>query len=134
MIIPNGAVVAVVDGASHRMFRNTASEPHISLEAVAVADIDIKNQGSGARHGSSSANPDSARLDEDNYVSSVAGYLNRQVLDGKIKKLFLIADPGSLGELRRHFHAELEATLIGDLAKDLTGHPVAAIESVVSKA
>ena len=134
MIIPNGAIVAVVDGASCRMFRNSASEPHISLEAVAVADIDIKNEGSGTRHRSSSANPDTSRLNEDDYVSSVAGYLNRQVLDGKIKKLFLIADPRSLGELRKHFHAELQATLIGDLAKDLTGHPVAAIELAVTKA
>ena len=57
-----------------------------------------------------------------------------KVLDGKIGDLFVIADPRTLGEMRRHFHKAVEAKLVGDLAKDLTGQPVSAIEAALASA
>jgi protein required for attachment to host cells len=36
--------------------------------------------------------------------------------------------------MRRHFHDALKAKLVGDLAKDLTGSSVEAIEAALGKA
>lgn len=134
MILPNDATVAVVDGEKLHLFRNKGHEPHISLNALHIPDLAVANEGSGARHRSVSANPDAARLEEDDFATAATGYLNRQVLAGQISALFLIADPRTLGEMRRHYHAELKSRLVGELAKDLTGASVETIEAALAKA
>ena len=48
-------------------------------------------------------------------------WLNAQVLGHKIEHLVLIAAPRTLGEMRRHYHKQLEGVLMGELAKDLSG-------------
>ena len=48
--------------------------------------------------------------------------------------MFLIADPRTLGEMRRHFHASLREKIIGELAKDFTEQPVSAIEAAIANA
>ena len=131
MNLPHGAIVAVVDGEKLLMLRNKGLEPHVELIELPKADIDAENTGSGSRHRSSAANPDGSRQAEDNFASSTAAYLNRQVLEGKVEHLLIIADPRTLGELRKHFHAALEPKLIGQIAKDLTGHSIEAIEAAI---
>jgi protein required for attachment to host cells len=54
------------------------------------------------------------------------------VLDGKITDLVIIAAPRTLGELRKHYHKKLSATLVGEIAKDLTGHAVQDIEKAIA--
>lgn len=133
MILPNETTVAVVDGENLHLFRNKGHEPHIELVALPDPDLAADNQGSGARHRSSTANPDAGRLAEDNFAAAAAGYLNRQVLDGRIADLFVIADPRTLGEMRLHFHDALKAKLVGDLAKDLTARGAADIAQALAR-
>lgn len=133
MILANGATVAVVDGHRLRIFRNKGAEPRVQLAEQEVADIQPSNEGSGMRHRSTSANPDRSRLEEDDFAASAAAYLNRLTLDGAISSLFVIADPRTLGELRRHLHEVTRQKLAGDLAKDLTGSSVEAIEAVFTR-
>lgn len=134
MIIPNDTVVAVADGQSLRLFRNKAAEPHITLEAMPDPSLDIRNEGSGMRHRSTSANPDRSRLAEDDHAASVAGYLNSRVLAGEVGKLVVIADPRTLGEMRKHFHTALTSALIGEIAKDLAGQSVESIKEALGRA
>jgi protein required for attachment to host cells len=134
MILPNGAIVAVVDGERMRLFRNIGHEPHIDLADLPEPDLGAGNTGSGSRHHSSSANPDGRRLEEDDFAAAAAGYLNREVLAGKIEQLVIVADPRTLGELRKHFHDVLAAKLIGQLAKDLTGRSGEAIKTAIAAA
>ncbi|MBX3531960.1 MAG: host attachment protein [Rhizobiaceae bacterium] len=134
MIIPNRTVVAVADGQTLRLFRNKGHEPRIELVAMPDPDLEIGNQGSGTRHRSSTANPDKARLHEDNFAAAAASYLNRQALSGDIEQLIVIADPRTLGEMRRHFHDALVAKLVGDVPKNLTDHDVRAIETALERA
>jgi len=134
MQLPNGAMVAVVDGEQARLFRNKGDEGNTKLEALPETDISGDNKGAGGRHHSSSANPDSSRLEEDSFAAATAAHLNKRVLDGKVEHLFIVADPKTLGELRKHYHKKLEACLLGELSKDLTGHNVEAIETAVGGA
>lgn len=134
MILPNDTTVAVVDGEKLRLFRNKGMEPRIQLVEETVSGVEPANQGSGARHRSTSANPDRSRLEEDDFAASAAARLNRLMLDGEIASLFVIADPRTLGELRRHFHDVTREKLIGDLAKDFTGGSVETIEAALARA
>lgn len=134
MILPNETTVAVVDGTRLRLFRNRGHEPQIDLVELPEPAIAAENQGSGGRHHSSTANPDMSRLAEDNFAAAVADHLNRQVLSGEIGTLFVVADPRTLGELRRHFHDTVRAKLVGDLAKDLTAQDRQDIERILAKA
>lgn len=133
MILPNDTTVAVADGRKLRLFRNKGREPNISLIALDVPEIEAGNWGSGGRHRSAAANPDDSRLDEDNFAAEAAAYLNRAVINGNIASLYIIADPRTLGEMRRHFHDNLRSKLVGELAKDLAGHSLEAIESALTK-
>jgi protein required for attachment to host cells len=109
-------------------------EPRIQLVEETISSVQPAHQSSGARHRSSSANPDRWRLEEDNFAAGAAAHLNRLMLDGEIVSLFVIADPRTLGELRRHFHDVTSEKLIGDLAKDFTGGSIEIIEAALAKA
>jgi protein required for attachment to host cells len=134
MILPNGTVVAVLDGKTIRLFRNRGHEPHIDLIEAREPNLDAANVGSGGRHHSSTANPDAKRLREDNFAAAAAAYLNREALSGAFEHVAIVADPRTLGELRKHFHSALSARLVGEVAKDLAGHPADAVAQALSAA
>ena len=60
--------------------------------------------------------------------------LNSHVLEGKISALIIVAAPRTLGELRKHYHQKLSAVLVGEVAKDLTGHSVHDVEKALAAA
>ncbi|CUX05925.1 conserved hypothetical protein [Agrobacterium fabacearum TT111] len=66
--------------------------------------------------------------------AGVTDMLNKQVLEGKIKSLVIIAAPRTLGEMRKSYHKSLSDVLIGELDKDLTGHSVQDIEKALAVA
>jgi protein required for attachment to host cells len=132
MILPKGAIVAVVDGENLVLFRNTGDHaPHLS--AMASPSIDDSGSGSGGHH-SSSANPDNDTQAEDGFAHGVANVLNKWALSGKIDDLVVIAAPRTLGELRKHWHKQLEGKLLGEISKDLTGASPEQIASTIEKA
>lgn len=132
MKLPKSAVVAVADGETLNLYRNTGDEGSPSLTALPDADVSTSNKGSGGRHQSSSANPSDSQQDEDGFAAGIAELLNKRVLDGKIDDLVIIAAPRALGELRKHYHKQLEAKLLGEIPKDLTGHNIADIEKAIA--
>ncbi len=134
MQLPKGATVAVADGEKLNLFRNTGDEADPKLIALPASAVSSDNKGSGARHQSSSANPDSSQVEEDSFSAGVADLLNRQVLDGKITDLFIIAAPRTLGEMRKHYHKKLSAMLVGEISKDLTSHSLNDIEKTIASA
>ena len=134
MQLPKDATVAVADGEKLSLFRNTGDEANPKLTALPDADVGTENKGSGARHVSSAANPDDSQVAEDSFAAGIADLLNRRVLDGKLTDLVIVAAPRTLGELRRHYHQKLKAVLVGEIAKDLTGHTVQDIEKAIAAA
>ena len=134
MKLPKNAIVAVADGENLDLYRNTGDEGSPSLTAMPHGGISTSNKGSGGRHQSSSANPSDSQQDEDGFAAGVAAELNKRVLDGKIDDLVVIAAPRTLGELRKHYHKTLEAKLVGEISKDLTGRSAADIEKAIAAA
>ena len=134
MKLPKNAVIAVADGETLNLYRNSSDDGVPSLTALPDADVDTTNKGSGGRHQSSSANPSDSQQDEDGFAAGIAALLNKRVLDGKIDDLVIVAAPRTLGELRKHYHKSLEAKLVGEIAKDLTGHSTRDIETALAAA
>jgi protein required for attachment to host cells len=134
MKIPKGATIAVADGEILNLFRNDGDETSPSLSATPGPLISTENKGSGGRHQSSSANPSDSQQDEDSFAAGTVAMLNKRVLDGKISSLIVVAAPRTLGELRKHYHKGLSAILVGEIAKDLTGHSVADVAKTIAAA
>jgi len=118
MLIPHGAVIALVDGEDWQILRNSGTEAEPELTEMATPELVESNHGSGGRHAVSSANPSGNQRDEDAHAAAVAEWLNRQVQDHKIEQLVVIAPPRTLGELRHHYSKAVQRAVIGELAKD----------------
>ena len=121
MLIPHKTLIALVDGAAFELFRNAGNEAEPQLEPLATPRLDEHNKGAGAHHYSSSGNPTGHLLEEDAHAAAVAGWLNGEVLAHRVEGLVVIAAPRTLGELRKHYHKQLEAVLLGEYSKDLIG-------------
>jgi protein required for attachment to host cells len=134
MQLPKHATVAVVDGEKFNLFRNAGDEADLKLVAVAHDESDVHHKGAGAGRHSSSANPDGAQDEEDGFSETVAHFLNKSVLEGRIDHLLVIAAPRTLGALRKQYHDKMAGALLGEIAKDLTGHSVGDVEKVVNAA
>lgn len=134
MQLPQNTIIAVADGEKLSLFQNEGDAANLKLKALPAADVDSSKIPSGGRHPSSSANPDDSQQDEDGFTAGVADILNKQVLDGKIKNLVIIAAPRTLGELRKSYHKSLSEVLVGELDKDLTGHSLQDIEKALAAA
>ncbi len=134
MQVPQNAVIAVADGEKLSLFQNEGNALNIKLRAIPAEEIDSSKIASGGRHPSSAAHPDDDQQEEDGFSGGVTDMLNRQVLDGKIKDLVIVAAPRTLGEMRKGYHKQLSAVLVGELDKDLTGHSVPEIENALEAA
>jgi protein required for attachment to host cells len=133
MMLPKGTTVAVADGEKLNLFQNTGDEANLKLAPAQHGEVDQDAQGSGSRQ-NSSGNPDNGQAEEDGFSTGIVDMLNKGVLGGQIDGLVVIAAPRALGEMRKHYHKALSAKLLGEIAKDLTGHSVADVETAIRAA
>jgi protein required for attachment to host cells len=71
------------------------------------------------------------QLEEDRFAADTAELLKKRALRNDFDNLIIVAPPRSLGELRKHYHKEVERRISGEIAKDLTRHPVVEIEKIL---
>lgn len=121
MQLPHGTVIALVDGKQFALFRNSGNEAAPVLAAMPAPDLDEHNRAGGTGRDSSSANPTGHQIDEDAHAAAVTAWLNHQVAGHNIGHLVVVASPRTLGEMRRHYHKQLEAALVVELSKNLIG-------------
>lgn len=134
MLLPHGTAFAVVDGTKFEFFRNTGTEAEPRLDPVDTPDLELTNFSAGVRRNDANerftartGNGANDSFDESAHAIAVADWLNHQVLQHKIDKLVIVADPKSLGEMRKRYHKQLEGVLLTELAKTMTGRPTAEI-------
>ncbi len=144
MDIPIKAHVLVVDGRKLLFFKNTgtAAAPVLTVvsheEQVSAATRDqgsdrpgSNQSGKGASH-SGYEQTDYHQLDEDRFALEAANMLKREVLAGHIHDLIIVAAPRTLGELRKHYHSEVQKRVAGEISKDLAGRPTSEIAAVIA--
>lgn len=121
MLIPNGTIVAIVDGAHFALMCNSGTESEPVLEAQAQPALDLHGHASGGQHGHMSGHDPASQVIEAQHGAAVVQWLNAEVLAHRIHDLVIIASPRTLGEMRPHYHGQLIAVLRGELAKDMVG-------------
>ena len=145
MQVPHDTHVLVADGAKMLFFRNEGDGEYPNLQVLdaeqqaASRDRDIKTDqagraSSGGTNGGSMGETDYHQQAEDRFAAHAAELLNKRAIDGDYEKLIIVAPAKTLGEMRKHYHSELEKRLAGELAKDLTSHPVDQIEKIIAAA
>ncbi|WP_239805023.1 host attachment protein [Croceicoccus hydrothermalis] len=135
MRLPHKAHLAIVDGTRFVLMRNDGSPDEPKLSEQAKPDLDPTNFSAGVKHQDDAGQRTGATdLNELAHAAAVADWLNRAALDKTIETLAIAADPKTLGEMRRHYHKSLEAIIIGEEAKTLTGETTERIEKTLLSA
>jgi protein required for attachment to host cells len=144
MQVPHNTFVVVADGKKMLFFRNEGDAEFLKLEVERkreqelLADRDLKTSeagrtfdASGGAGRSAYEDTDFHQLEEDRFAAETAELLKKRALRNDYQSLIIVAPPKTLGELRRHYHKEVEKRLTAEIAKDLTGHPVPEIEKIL---
>jgi len=152
MQVPHKAVVLVADGRKMLFFRNEGDGEHLNLRVLHAEEQDNPKDGdqktdqaggssgtnagtfAGGGAGASMGEADYHQQEEDRFAADAAAMLRTRALRHEFEQLIVVAPPKTLGEMRKHYHKEVESRLAGELAKDLTGHPVADIEKALQAA
>jgi protein required for attachment to host cells len=126
-------------------FRNEGDAEYPKLEVETkreqenLSDAEMKTDEPGRTFDSSGGAGRSAyeevdyhQLEEDRFAAETADLLKKRALKGDFESLIIVAPPKTLGELRKHYHKEVQKRLAGEVAKDLTGHPVEQIEKILA--
>jgi protein required for attachment to host cells len=146
MRVPHNTFVVVADGKKMLFFRNEGDSDYPKLEVERKREQEdaydrelktdapgrtVESVGSGR---SAYEEVDFHQLEEDRFAQETAEMLKRRALTNDYESLIVVAPPRTLGELRKHYHKEVEKRLAGEIAKDLTGHPVPDIEKILQSA
>lgn len=136
MKLPANSLVAVVDGENFLLFRNEGQPFEPKLRKEESPSLDVTNFSAGIKHqddiGQRHGRTD---LGELGHAAAAAEWLNAKAISNDLDNVLVIADPKSLGEMRQHYHSELEKRVVGEIGKTLTGAPVEQIEqSIVAAA
>ncbi len=157
MRVPHNSCVLVADGRKMLFFRNEGDEefPNLEIESKRVEDNpkdsdqgtdrpgrtfsgpgDPRAGGYGATGGaarSAYSETDFHQLEENRFAAEAAEMLKDRALRNEYDSLVVVAPPQTLGELRRHYHKEVEKRITGEVAKDLTNMPVEEIERILQE-
>lgn len=135
MKIPHKAHVALVDGERFVLLRNDGQIFEPSLTKVAEPDLEATNFSAGVKHQDAASQMSGATdLNELAHGAAVAEWLNGKAIAGEMDELVVVADPKTLGEMRRHYHTELEKRVVAEVDKALTHEPLEKIEKVLANA
>lgn len=143
MQIPHDSFVLVADGRKSLFFRNEgdAEFPNLCVERKEARDNpDHHEQASDTAgmamnviggHGGSMTEVDFHQLEENRFAADTAAMLKERALRNEFESLVVVAPPKTLGELRKHYHKEVEKRLVAEVPKDLTNVPVEEIERIL---
>lgn len=144
MQVPNNGVVLVADGAKLLFFRNEGDGeyPNLIVEKKQIHDNPAHHEQATDTAGRAASGPggggatmgetDFHQLEEDRFAADAADLLKTRALRNDFDSLIVVAPARTLGEMRKHYHKEVEKRLAGEIAKDLTNHPVEDIEKIIA--
>jgi len=135
MKLPAKAHVAVIDGEHFALFRNEGQIFEPKLASEDNPDLDPTNFSAGIRH-QDDAGQRHGRTDLNELAHGAAAseWLNDRAVAGKLDEVLIIADPKTLGAMRRHYHVELEKRIVGEIDKSVANRSTKEIEKVIDAA
>ena len=155
MRVPHNSCVLVADGRKMLFFRNEGDGeyPNLQVEGKRIEhNPDTSEQGTdqpgrafvaagsprtgvavsaGANNRSAYEQTDFHQLEENRFAADAAAMLRDRALRNEFESLVVVAPPKTLGELRKHYHKEVEKRIAAEVPKDLTNVPVEEIERIL---
>jgi protein required for attachment to host cells len=142
--IPASALVLVSDGRRARFLRNkgTPRNPQLILERhLECENPPTREQGTdraGQFKGPTGGRP--SALDQTDWHSQAEERFAAEIADAlyemghahQFHELVMVAPPKMLGDLRAKLHPEVADTLIAEVPKDLTNHPIPELGRLLS--
>jgi len=140
-----GTWVVVADGRKGLILRNAGDAAIANLKLIEQVDSEhtprtaemgtdrpgrTRDHASGGH--SAVEQTDWHERAEQDHARAVAAAVERHVQAGEIGRLIVVAPPKTLAVLRDTFSAGVKQTIVGEVAKDLTKHPIHEIERLLS--
>jgi len=134
MRLPRNSLVLVADGRKMLLMRNNGMADDLNLtveygeEQPNPADQEQKTDARGQKPAggtpgqASTEEADYHQLTEDRFAARIAQHLNAMALRNALDPIIVIASGKTLGELRRHYHKEVQAKIIAEIDKVMTGY------------
>lgn len=129
--IPNGAWVVVADGVHARVCHNVGNGIRVQLREDRVIEPTEEPE-TPAGH----VPPEATRsyIAEAGFAKQLSNWLNAAALRHEFDDLVLVADPETLGQMRRSLHSEVTKRMVGELDKTLTTSSLETIDKVLTAA
>ena len=110
------ALVVVADGHQAVLLRNIAKYGIELQEQERIGPAHLQDESQGRQPEETTPRNE----DEATFAKQLTERLNRMVLQNKVDQLAVIADPSTLGVMRKNYHKMLEQRLVKELPKTLT--------------
>jgi protein required for attachment to host cells len=142
--LKNGTWVLIADGEKALILENQTdgADPHLDVVRKEEQENPPNRDQAANRRGRFNDGPsvhrsavddtDWHQLAKDRFARDLAEILYKQAHQGHFDELVLVADPGTLGELRGELHQEVSNKVVGEVPKTLTNHPIDEIEKIVA--
>lgn len=115
-MLSRDALVVVADGRKAVLFRNIARHG-IELEEVErIGPVHLQDESQGRQPEETTPREE----DEATFAKQLTERLNLMVLQNKVGELAIVADPATLGVMRKNYHKMLEQKIVKEIAKTLT--------------
>ncbi len=143
--VGNGAWVLVGDGRRALFFQNHGDAELLDLRVIEtrVDDNPPTHEQGTDRPGrsftsfspgrSAVQNADWHELEEERFAREMADRINQAAESGELNAIAIVAPPKALGEIRKELSVKAQSKVVGELAKDLTRHPLKDIEKALTR-
>ncbi|MEM0899188.1 MAG: host attachment family protein [Pseudomonadota bacterium] len=141
--LKHGGWIVFADGEKALFLRNDGDEKFPNLDVFREEEHDNPpnreqkanragrfNDGPNA-HRSAVQDTDWHELEKERFAADLAEILYKKAHANKFSDLILVATPQTLGDLRKELHQSVTDKLVGEVDKNLSNHPVEAIEGLV---
>ena len=115
-MLSHHALVVVADGKKAVLFRNTAKRGIELEELERIGPTNLEDESQGRQPDETTPRDE----DEATFAKQLAERLNHMVLQNKVDAVAVVADPSTLGVMRKHYHKMLEQKIVKEVAKTLT--------------
>ncbi|RJE80295.1 hypothetical protein DWB67_08925 [Paracoccus sp. JM45] len=129
IMLPHNTMVVVADGHSATIFRNTAK---YGLELSPTEHLTPNSLSNPATIAVNDEASESEDQDEADFAVKLTHRLNTMMLQNKLDDVAIIADPSTLGVMRKHYHKELQFRLRKEVAKTMTNSDIRTVETALN--
>lgn len=115
-MLAHNALVVVADGHQAILFRNTAKNGVELEEKERLSPKHLQDESQGKQPEETSPKDE----DEATFAKQLTERLNQMALQNKMDELVVVADPTTLGNMRKHYHKMLQQKVVKEISKTLT--------------